>query len=184
MVRVFPSRRGAGECHAGLVSSDIGVLAPSLFLCPDKTPNSSSSHFWFLIIFYLSVLPFPSFFLLLIRASLSFSNQASFFEVIIYSLLLSFLALHMTAPWVKKKAQKKSQIKGETCKLVIRLFLRQLPLATEEQPFPISINYQSLFPGIFMSQCWKFPYTFYFKQRKRENAFLSCHAWKQLNSFN
>lgn len=93
----------------------------------------------FLIMLYPSILPFPSFILLIIRVSVSFSNQ---FQIIIYSLLLSFLVLNMTAP----KNQNKSQIKGKTCRL-IRLFLRHLPLATEEQPFPISVNYQSLFPG-------------------------------------
>lgn len=82
----------------------------SSFLCLDTIPNSSSSNLWFLIILYLSILPFPSFFLLLIRAFLSFSNQASVFEIVIHSLLLSFLVLHMTAPWVKKKKQNTKKI--------------------------------------------------------------------------
>lgn len=82
------------------------LSSSSLLLCPDIIPNSSSSHFYLLIILYPSILPFPSFFRLLIRASLFFSNQASFFEIIIYSLLLSFLVLHMTASWVKKYQKK------------------------------------------------------------------------------
>lgn len=162
--------------------SNLQVPLPHSF-AQIKSPIHHPVTSGFLIIHYPSILPFPSFFLLLIRASLSFSNQASFFEIKIYSLLLSFLVLNMSAP----KNQNKSQIKGKTWRW-FRLFLRHLPLTTEEQPFPISVNYQSLLPGKISWVSLRNSHThfilIFFTQQKRKNTFLSSHAWKHLNSFN